>query len=47
MYGKKLIFHRVKVHDYLGMHLEYSDKEVVKVLTVKDLHKMQKNSQKL
>ena len=47
MYGKKLLFHRGKVHAYLGMNLEYSYQEVVKLLMVKYLHKMQKNSQNI
>ena len=37
IYGEKLKVQRFKVHDYLGMDLDYSEPGVVKVSTIKYL----------
>ena len=40
IYENKLKVHRLKIHDYLGMDLDYSDTWVVKVLMIKYLQKI-------
>ena len=40
LYGEKLTVNRGKVHNYLGMDLDYSEKGVVKVSMVKYLQKV-------
>ena len=40
IYGKKLTVHRGKIHDYLGMDLDFTNKGVVKVAMIKYLKKI-------
>ena len=40
VYGKKLTVNRLKVHDYLGMYLDYPDPGVAKVSMLNYLQKV-------
>lgn len=40
IYGDKLTVHRGKIHDYLGMDLDFSKKGAVRVSMIKYLHKI-------
>ena len=40
IYGYKLMVHRLKVHDYLGMNLDYSKTGVAKASIIKHLQKV-------
>ena len=40
IYGEKMIIHRGKVHDYLGMDLDFSSKKVLKIGMIKYIKKI-------